>query len=789
MKNNRRINKIAVLGSGLMGSGIALHLAGSGFEVLLLDLKSEGMPNKIATESLQKSIAAKPSNIHHKSFISRISLGNFDDDMSKIKDCDWVIEVIIERLDLKQQLYAKVEQYRKKGSLISSNTSGIPIHFLIEGRSEDFRKNFCGTHFFNPPRYLKLLELIPTAETDPEVIQFFQEFGKNYLGKQTVVCKDTPAFIANRIGVVSMAKIFQLTQELGLSISDADKLTGPAMGRPKSGTFRLTDLVGLDTAVFVIDGLKKNCPNDQLLQNLKVPDFLNFLMQNKWLGNKTNKGFFVKTEEKDASGKNIIHALNLNTKEYGVDTKQSLESLSISKQIEELPRRLKAIIKLNDKGAELIKSSLAFLFAYSAERIPEISDTIYGIDFAMRNGFAWELGPFEYWDAIGFENGKKLISAQGINLPDWIQEIKDGDQFSFYKTENKSKSYYDITLKSHVIIPGQQDIIDFSLYDKTSLVYSNDELQLHDIGDGVLCVEFKSKYNAIGEGILRGLNESVKIAEEQGWKGIVIGNNANNFTVGANLMLIGMMAFQQEYDQLDMAVRLFQQTSMRLRNSAIPVVIATQGYVFGGGTELTMHCDAAVCSAESYIGLVEVGVGLIPGGAGTKEFAVRLSDEMKEGEVMIPQLINKFKTIATAQVATSAYEAYDYGYLLKGRDEVTMNTQTNIYQAKQKVLELSKHYIQKSPRKDITVLGRSGLGTLYTAAHSLQLGGYATEHDIKIAKKIAYVLCGGDLSSVQQVSENYLLDLEREAFLSLCTEAKTMERIQYMLENNKPLRN
>jgi 3-hydroxyacyl-CoA dehydrogenase len=621
------------------------------------------------------------------------------------------------------------------------------------------------------------------------VIQFFQEFGKNYLGKQTVVCKDTPAFIANRIGVVSMAKIFQLTQELGLSISDADKLTGPAMGRPKSGTFRLTDLVGLDTAVFVIDGLKKNCPNDQLLQNLKVPDFLNFLMQNKWLGNKTNKGFFVKTEEKDASGKNIIHALNLNTKEYGVDTKQSLESLSISKQIEELPRRLKAIIKLNDKGAELIKSSLAFLFAYSAERIPEISDTIYGIDFAMRNGFAWELGPFEYWDAIGFENGKKLISAQGINLPDWIQEIKDGDQFSFYKTENKSKSYYDITLKSHAIIPGQQDIIDFSLYDKTSLVYSNDELQLHDIGDGVLCVEFKSKYNAIGEGILRGLNESVKIAEEQGWKGIVIGNNANNFTVGANLMLIGMMAFQQEYDQLDMAVRLFQQTSMRLRYSAIPVVIATQGYVFGGGTELTMHCDAAVCSAESYIGLVEVGVGLIPGGAGTKEFAVRLSDEMKEGEVMIPQLINKFKTIATAQVATSAYEAYDYGYLLKGRDEVTMNTQTNIYQAKQKVLELSKHYIQKSPRKDITVLGRSGLGTLYTAAHSLQLGGYATEHDIKIAKKIAYVLCGGDLSSVQQVSENYLLDLEREAFLSLCTEAKTMERIQYMLENNKPLRN
>lgn len=789
MNQSRKINKIAVLGSGLMGSAIALHLAGSGFEVLLLDLKSEANPNKIAQESLQKSLAMKPSNIHHKSFSSRITVGNFDDDMPKISSCDWVIEVIIERLDLKQKLYEKVENFRKKGSLISSNTSGIPMKFLIEGRSDDFRKNFCGTHFFNPPRYLKLLEIIPTPETDPTIISFLQDFGKNYLGKQIVLCKDTPAFIANRIGVVSMAKVFQLTHELGLSISDADKLTGPALGRPKSGTFRLTDIVGLDTAMFVIDGLKKNCPDDRILQDLSIPDFLPFLMENKWYGNKSNKGFFVKTEEKDASGKNIIHALNLNTKEYQLDSKQSLESLGVSKQIEELPRRLKAILKLNDKGAELIKKTLGFLFAYSAHRIPEISDSIFGIDDALRNGFAWEFGPFEYWDAIGFENGKRLIAECGLECPNWIKEIVNPESFSFYTKSNKNRNYYDVNSKSHLVIPGQEDVIDFSLFNKEDLVYKNDELHLHDIGDGVLCVEFKSKYNAIGEGILRGLNDSVRIAEEGGWKGIVIGNNANNFTVGANLMLIGMMAFQQEYDQLDMAVRLFQQTSMRLRYSSVPVVIATQGYCFGGGTELTMHCDGAVCAAESYIGLVEVGVGLIPGGAGTKEFALRLSDEMKEGEVMIPQLINKFKTIATAQVATSAFEAFDYGYLLKYRDEISMNMHTHIHRAKEKVLELAKNYIQKSPRKDVSVLGRSGLGTLYTAAHSLKMGGYASDHDIKIAKKIAFVLCGGDLSSPQQVSENYLLDLEREAFLSLCAEPKTMERIQYMLENNKPLRN
>lgn len=792
---NIRINKIAVLGSGLMGSGIACHLAGAGFDVLLLDLPSEGSDkNQLVNAALKKSIAGKPSPIYHLSFASRIKTGNFDEDLSKVRECDWIIEVIVEKLDIKKALYEKLEAYRKPGTLITSNTSGIPIHFLTEGRSPDFKAHFCGTHFFNPPRYLKLLEIIPTVDTKKEIIEFLMEFGKEFLGKQTVLCKDTPAFIANRIGVVSMSKVFEFTEELGLSISVADKLTGPSLGRPKSGTFRLTDLVGLDTAAMVTAGLKKNCPQDEQVQKLRELKSIDFLLKNNWFGNKSGKGFYVKSETKDEKGKPIFLSLDLNTLEYSQEKKSTLESLSVSKQIDDLPRRLNALIKLNDAGAMLIRKSLGFLFAYSSRCIPEIADSIYSIDFAMKNGYAWELGPFEYWDAVGFDEGLRLIAECGEKPADWIVQMKDfqsasGLKNNFYIKENKQILFYNFETKAYQLIPGQQKEIRFLLFDKNTTVFQNDEVLLHDIGDGVLCLEFKSKYNAIGEGILRGIQESIRIAEENSWKGLVIGNNATNFSVGANLMLVGMMAFQQEYEQLDQAVRLFQQTSMRCRYSSIPVVVATQGYVFGGGVELTMHCDASVCAVESYIGLVEVGVGILPGGAGTKEFALRLSDELKEGDVQIPQLIHRFKTIATAAVATSAYEAFDLGYLDARRDTVSINGFTHIHQAKQKVLQMSNHYLKPQMRDDILVLGQPGLAALYLAAHSLKLGGYATDHDIKIAKKIAYVLCGGNLSYAQRVSEEYLLDLEREAFLSLCTEPKTLERIQYMLENNKPLRN
>jgi 3-hydroxyacyl-CoA dehydrogenase len=788
---NKRIRKVAVLGSGLMGTGIAAHLAGCGLEVLLLDLPTaEGNRNKIAADALAAALKAKPAPFYDNKFANRITVGNFDDDLPKIKDCDWVVEVVVERLDIKKQLYDKVEVHRAKGTLVSSNTSGIPIHMMAEGRSEDFRKNFCGTHFFNPVRYMRLLEIIPTADTDPEVTAFFMQFGDVVLGKQTVLCKDTPAFIANRVGVYAMAKIFQLTHEFGLGIDTADALTGPAIGRPKTGTFRLADLVGMDTALHVINGMKQNCPDDEQVSNMQVPAFLNFLVENKFYGNKSGQGFYKKTGEKDAKGRPVILALNLDTLEYAPSQKEKLPILDTLKQIDELPRRIKAIFKGSDKGAEMLQRSFLGLFAYVSNRVPEISDTVYAVDDALRAGFAWEAGPFQYWDMAGVAECVELAEKQGEHMGAWVKEMLAAGHRSFYKSEGGKRLCYSPLTKKYEELPGGTAFVVLDAYRSQKPVYSNSECTLHDIGDGVLCLEFHSKMNAIGEGILRGINDSIQIAEEQGWKGIVIGNNAQQFTVGANLMMVAMMAYQQEWDELNMATAIFQQTSMRIRYSAVPVVIATQGYVFGGGCEFSMHADAVVAAAETYMGLVEVGVGLIPGGAGTKEFALRLSDEIaREGDVQIPRLIERFKIIATAQVATSAYEAFNYGYLTRQKDEVVHNAARNISKAKKKVLELSEGYVKPIPRKDIMVLGRTGLGALYTAAHSLKLGNYASEHDINIAHKVAWVLCGGDLTSPQQVSEQYLLDLEREAFLSLCGEQKTLERIQYMLENGKPLRN
>ena len=797
---NKRIRKVAVLGSGLMGTGIAAQLAGCGHEVLMLDIlpndlteKEAGNPtarNKFANTSLQNALKAKPAPFYDNKFASRITIGNFEDDLPKIKDYDWIIEVVIERLDIKKQLFEKVEKYRTKGTLISSNTSGIPIHLMAEGRSDDFRKYFCGTHFFNPVRYMRLLEVIPTAETDPAVTEFFMHYGDVILGKQTVLCKDTPGFIGNRIGVYAMSKIYQLTYEMGLGIDTVDALTGPAIGRPKTGTFRLGDLVGLDTAYHVVNGLRENCPNDEQRATFEVLPFTKFLYDNKFLGNKTGQGFYKKTGQKDAKGRPLVLALDLHTLEYKESQKEKLAILDTFKQIEDLPKRIRALFKGTDKGAELLQRAHLGLFAYVSNRIPEISDHLYSVDHAMCAGYAWEKGPFELWDMVGVKEGIELAEARGETIAPWVKEMVTAGHNSFYKSEGGLRLCYDPASKTHKALPGAGAFIVLDSYRAQKPVYQNAEVTLHDIGDGVLCLEFHSKMNAIGEGILRGINDSIQIAEEQGWNGIVIGNNATNFTVGANLMMIAMMAYEQNWEELNMAVNVFQQTSMRIRYSSIPVVIATQGYVFGGGCEFSMHADAVVAAAESYIGLVEVGVGLIPGGAGTKEFALRLSDEIsKEGDVQIPRLIDRFKTIATAQVATSAYEAFNYGYLLPQKDSVVHNAARNISEAKKKVLELANDYVKPIQRKDIYVLGRTGLGALYVAAHSLKLGNYASEHDIKIAHKVAYVLCGGDLTSPQTVSEQYLLDVEREAFLSLCGEQKTLERIQYMLENGKPLRN
>ncbi len=788
----RIIKKITVLGSGVMGAGIAAHLANAGYQVVMLDLptQEEGKRrNYVAEQALAQAVRQKPAPFYHADFINRITTGNFEDDLPSIKDSDWIIEVIIEKLEIKRALFEKVDQFRKPDTIVSSNTSGIPIHSIAEGRSDNFRKNFLGTHFFNPPRYLRLLEIIPTRDTDPSLVDFMMDFGDRFLGKQTVLCKDTPAFIANRVGVYSMARIFQLTEQLNLPISIVDKLTGPAIGRPNTGTFRLADLVGHDTGVKVMQGIQQNCPDDEQASAFNVPAYMQFLLDHKFLGNKTGQGFYKKSDEKDSKGGSLFLSLNLKTLEYEKDPRMDLPSLSLSKQIDDVEKRIRAIYNSPDAGGQLIRQHLLGLFSYVSHRIPEIADRLNSIDDALKAGFAWSYGPFEYWDIIGIKQGMADAKSIGLSISPWVEKMVNNGHESFYLFKDGKSLVYDPSSSTYLPVSDNDKRVNLQNLRGQSPVYKNDEAVLHDIGDGVLCLEFKSKANVIGEGILRGINESIRIAEEESWKGLVIGNHSTNFSVGANLMLIGMMAFQEEWDELDRAVHYFQQTSMRCRYSSVPVIAATQGYVFGGGCEISMHCDGVAAAAESYIGLVEAGVGLIPGGGGTKEFAVRLADSFDTGDVQIPQLIERCKNIATASVGTSAYEAFDFGYLVKGKDEVVINAANNITEAKNKVLELSPGYVMPIQRKDILVLGQQGLASLYSFANEFRLAGYGSEHDIKIVHKLAWVLCGGDLTGAQQVSEQYLLDLEREAFLSLCGEQKTQERIQFMLENNKPLRN
>ena len=797
-----RLKKVVVLGSGVMGSGIACHLANIGMEVLMLDIVPstlEGaqrndtkLRNSIVNDALQNAVKSKPASLYKKSFISRISTGNFEDDFEKIKEADWIIEVVVERLDIKQQILQKVDSIRKVNSLVSSNTSSIPIHLLAEKCSDDFKAHFCGTHFFNPPRYLRLLEVIPTPNTLMDVTNFFMEFGKVGLGKQTVLCKDTTAFIGNRIGVMSGSEMTILTEKYNFRVEEVDALTGTLIGRPNTATFRLQDLVGLDTSDKVSRFVIQNVKGDRYVDKLKerpLPKFMYFLLEHNFLGNKTGKGFYEKTSKKDEKGKSIINVLNLKSLEYEPSTRPKMEIIKMAKGMELMNKRLQYLVEGDAKEHHFFKDYFGALFAYSAQRVPEISDQYFPVDDAMRSGYVWDYGPFEYWDLIGLDKGIELVQAVCETVPQWILDLKATGESTFYKYEKGQKKYFNIESKKFEAVPGSETFIVLDSYRENAPVIKNSECTVHDIGDGVLCLEFTSKSNAIGEGIGKAMDEVIRIAEEGNWKGIVIGNNGKQFSVGANLMNVGMLAMQKQFDPLNQMINDFQQINMRIRTSKIPVVVATQGYVFGGGCEIAMHCDAGVYAAESYIGLVEVGVGLLPGGGGTKEFAVRASDDFFEGDVQSPTLINYFKTIATAAVSTSAYEAYDLNYLKKDRDFVSVNTPMNIGLAKDKVLQLSENYMPPSVREDIEVLGRGGMSVLYSAINEFRLGEYMSDYDVEIARKIAYVICGGDLTSAQKVSEQYLLDIEREGFLSLLGNQKTLDRIQYLLMNNKPLRN
>ena len=801
-KMNYRLKKVTVLGSGIMGSGIACHLANVGMEVIMLDIVTPDLNdeesnsiierNKLVNSALQKTIKSKPAPLYHKSFASRIKTGNFEDDFQKIAESDWIIEVVVENLKIKKQIFEKVDKYRKKGSLVSSNTSSIPINLLAQDRSDDFKKSFCGTHFFNPARYLRLLEIIPTNDTLQGVTDFFMEFGKVILGKQTVLCKDTPAFIGNRIGVMSATEMTLLTEKYNFGIEEVDAMTGSLIGRPSTATFRLQDLVGLDTGDNVSRFVAENVKNDNYIDQLKdrpEPKFMKFLLKNKFLGNKTGKGFYEKTSKRDKNGKSIINALNIKTLKYEPAIRPKIDFIKAAKGIGLMNKRLQYIVEGDTIYSQFFAEYFGQLFSYAAARVPEISDQYFPIDDAMRTGYFWDFGPFEYWDLIGFELGISLIEKVGAEVPQWITKMAASGKKHFYKFEDGKKKYYNISSNDYVVIPGMESFLILDSFRSQTPLIKNSESVVHDIGDGVLCFEFTGKSNSIGQGVGKALIEALKIAEEENWKGIVIGNNAKQFSVGANLMEIGMVAMQKEFDQLERFVDNFQQINMKIRTSKIPIVVSTQGYVFGGGCEIAMHCDGGIYASESYIGLVEVGVGLLPGGGGTKEFALRASDDFFEGDVQSPTLINYFKSIATAAVSTSAYEAFDLNYLKKGRDEVCINTNLNIGLAKEKVLELAKNYIPPSARDDIQVLGRAGMGVLYSAINEFRMGEYMSDYDVEIARKIAYVLCGGDLTSSQQVSEQYLLDIEREGFMSLLGNQKTLDRIQYLLMNNKPLRN
>jgi 3-hydroxyacyl-CoA dehydrogenase len=790
----RIIKKVAVLGSGVMGSRIACHFAGIGLEVLLLDIvpkeavdsNDKKARNKIVNDSLQAAVKTNPSPVYHKDVLKKIATGNFDDNMKDIASCDWVIEVVVERLDIKKLVYEKLEQFRKPGSLITSNTSGIPIHMLSEGRSDDFKKNFCGTHFFNPPRYLRLLEIIPTPDTDPAVVDFLMHYGDLYLGKTTVLCKDTPAFIANRIGVYGIMALFGLVDKLGLTIDEVDSLTGPVIGRPKSATFRTADVVGIDTLVKVAKGVYDNCPNDEARNVFVIPAWLQKMVDNNWLGDKTGQGFFQK--KKGEKGEREIYTLDLKTFEYKPRTRSKFATVESAKAVDDLSQRLKILCAGQDKAGEFYRQFHYGLFSYISHRIPEISDEIYRVDDAMMAGFGWEIGAFESWDVLGVEKTLKAMTEAGYPAAAWVQDMVAAGNKSFYKLEGGKKFGYDPSSKSYRALPGADDFIVMSNF-QDKLVWKNAASKLYDLGDDVLGLQWTTKMGSIGGDVLSAIQTAIDKAEKNA-KGLVIANEGSNFSAGANVGMIFMLAIEQEYDELDMAIRLFQNTMMRARYSAIPVVTAPHGLALGGACELSLHSDKCCPAAETYTGLVELGVGLIPGGGGTKEFTLRASDEMHEDEPETITLKNRFLTIATAKVATSAHEGFGIGVYRKGLDEVVINQNRRIAEAKRSVIEIADSgYVTPVQRKDVRVLGRSALGALYAGINGMWRANYATDHDVVVAKKLAYVMCGGDLTEASLVSEQYLLDLEREAFLSLCGEKKTLERIQSVLKGGKPVRN
>jgi len=797
----RKIRKVAILGAGVMGAQIACHFANIGLEVLLLDMPSKELKeaekqmglsidhpkvkNRVVNQLLAKTVKNKPAPLYLPYYVSRIHTGNFEDDIHQIKDCDWVIEAIIENLSIKQNLYSKIEKHRKPGSLISTNTSGIPIQLLLQGRSEDFAENFCGTHFFNPPRYLKLLEVIPSDKTSREVIEFLSDFGERFLGKSVVICKDTPAFIANRIGVYSMMSVFHLLDEFEFSVEEIDKLTGPIIGRPKSATFRTCDVVGLDTLVLVAQNLQKTLVQDEEVDTFRIPSYIQKMLENQWLGTKSGQGFYKKIK---ADGKSEILSLDLNKFEYQDRQRVKFAELEAVKVIPHLHKRFKALLKGKGKVNLFYQKLFLGLFAYVSNRIPEISDEIYKIDDAICSGFAWEMGPFEIWDAIGLKETLPLMEELGYKAADWVYKMAKKD-LSFYQLKDGKKQFFDINTNAHHIIPGTEKLVLLQNLKPTNTIWSNEGCSIINLGDGIINLEFHTKMNTIGSEIIQGINKAIELAETD-YKALIISNEGENFSAGANIGLVFMLAVEQEFEELDMVVRTFQNTMLKLKYASVPVIAAPHGMTLGGGCEVCMHSDKVIAHAETYMGLVELGVGVIPAGGGTKEFAYRLSKEIAPDDIRTNRFRDKFLSIGQAKVSTSAYEAFDLGYLRKHIDEVVISKKHQLSYAKQTaLLMLKKGYTPPLQTTDITVLGKEGLALVYSGADGMEVGNYISEYDKYLSIELGKVLSGGELSIPTKVSENYLLNLERMTFVKLCQQKKTLERMQSLLQKGKILRN
>ena len=807
----RKIKQATVIGAGVMGATIAAHLANVGIKTNLLDIvlpelgpddqakgltkDSPSFRNKLAVSGLDKALKSKPASFYVPEDAKLVRPGNIEDNLEWLRESDWVVEVIIERLDLKKSLFEKIAPFLGPETILTSNTSGIPIASMAAALPAEVSARFLGTHFFNPPRYMKLLEIIPGPDTDPAVIDFMSDFYESVLGKGVVLAKDTPNFIANRVGVFGMLHTLRAMKDMGLTPEEVDKLTGPVIGHAKSATFRTADLVGLDTMVHVAANVYDGAPDDEQRDIFQPPDFIRAMVEKNILGDKTGGGFYKKT--KTAAGRAIL-SLNLDTLEYVEQKKAAFDSLKAAKAIEDLGQRYASLYYADDAAGEFTFKTTSASLIYAANRIPEISDDILNLDNALKWGFAWEMGPFEIWDALGVEKSAAKMEEAGLAVPGWVKDMLAGGAASFYKTENGSLHFYDPASKGYKAAAEKPEIILLpSLKERQKVVATNPGATLYDLGDGVACLEFHTKMNSIDADLTEGIANAVQVMEAD-FEGLVLANHAPNFSVGANIFLVLAYAMEKKWDVLTEMVTGLQSTMMALKYSSKPVVAAPAGMALGGGCEICLHADRVRASAESYIGLVEVGVGVVPAGGGCKELLIRNTEhlfEVGKGGVynrqieLKPYVARAFETIAMAKVSTSARMAQKMG-ILRPTDKITINRDYLINDAKKTVLSMvMEGYTPPRPRDDIRVMGRDGIAVFEQALYVMNKSGFISEYDRVVAGKVAWVLCGGDVFQDTLVTEEYILELEREAFISLCGNEKTQKRIEHMLTTGKPLRN